>query len=113
MSIARDRTIYFECKTYRKTNFWNNNMECSYCNNQGNNIDEDNIEIEQLEKYQYQHIINQEITKQNEIEKKARRIAPPIQNKGWININKNENYFRLFYINPHGFGLDKIEKLRY
>jgi len=51
MSVARDRTIYFECETCGKTNFWNNNIECSYCNNQGNNIDEDNIEIEQLEKY--------------------------------------------------------------
>ena len=35
----------------------------------------------------------------------------PIQNEGWISMDKQRRIARILYLNPHGFGLDKIEKI--
>ena len=48
---------------------------------------------------------------QNNIVKESKRKASNITNKGQIVIDKNENDFRIFSINPNGFGPDKVEKM--
>ena len=44
--------------------------------------------------------------------RRKRVIAELIKVKGWISQQKQDGVFRLFSVNPHGFGFDKVEKVR-
>ena len=57
-----------------------------------------------------ENIENQE---DNTKRKRKRILADLIRTKGWISNIKQDGVFRVFCVNPYGFGYDKVEKIQY
>ena len=91
-----NKYILIRCKNCRSEIVWTKNRLCKICKTS-----------------LHQNRINPSNSQINENKRLRRRVkAPPIQNRGWVYGEKNQEMIRILLLNPNGIGTDSYEKIK-